>query len=313
MFPMQALEARLCRLSTHFAKRLKHAYQLLVVENHEMAKNLEFGGNWTLEKLNILRAYLNDYTTALKNQHFELIYIDAFAGSGSYSSTDYRGFQEFHKGSVQIALEVKDKEFDKLVFVEKNRNSYRALEDIRSRHSKRSIELVNKDANIFLNNLRQDWVHKRGVLFLDPFGTQVAWQTIEYIASLNALDLWILFPASAVARLLPLKQEPDKISEQWAKRLTEFYGNENWRTLYKPQYHKDLFDGEVLVRQSGTKELVGLYKQQLKKCFGQRFLRESRSLKNSKDAPLFEFMFCAGHPSGTSIAKRIAKHLVEQL
>lgn len=278
-----------------------------------MGTNLEFGGNWTQEKLNILRAYLNDYTTALKNWHFELQYIDAFAGSGGYRSTDYMGFQEFHKGSAQIALEIKDKEFDKLIFVEKNRNSYQALEDLRSRHSDRSIELVNSDANIFLKSLKRDWVHKRGVLFLDPFGTQVAWQTIEYIASLNALDLWILFPASAVARLLPLQQEPEKISEQWSRRLTEFFGNESWRTLYKSQNHKDLLDGEVFVRESGTERIVQLYKKQLKKCFGQRFLSESRSLKNSKDTPLFEFMFCAGHPNGARLAKRIAKHLVEQL
>ena len=42
-----------------------------------------FGGSWTQEKLNILRGYLDAYTTALKDQPFKLIYIDAFAGSGN--------------------------------------------------------------------------------------------------------------------------------------------------------------------------------------------------------------------------------------
>ena len=42
-----------------------------------------------------------------------------------------------------------------------------------------------------------------GVLFLDPFATEVEWATIEKIASFNALDTWILFPISAITRMLP--------------------------------------------------------------------------------------------------------------
>ena len=41
-----------------------------------------FGGAWTRQKLEILRRYLDTYTTALKDQPFELIYVDAFAGAG---------------------------------------------------------------------------------------------------------------------------------------------------------------------------------------------------------------------------------------
>ena len=41
-----------------------------------------FGGNWTAEKLDMLDAYLRAYRKALKNKPLELLYIDAFAGSG---------------------------------------------------------------------------------------------------------------------------------------------------------------------------------------------------------------------------------------
>ena len=41
-----------------------------------------YGGPWTIEKLNILETYLDAYTTALKNTSFQLMYIDAFAGTG---------------------------------------------------------------------------------------------------------------------------------------------------------------------------------------------------------------------------------------
>lgn len=42
----------------------------------------KFGGAWTLIKLKVLSKYLYFYTTALKNQFFNLCYIDAFAGCG---------------------------------------------------------------------------------------------------------------------------------------------------------------------------------------------------------------------------------------
>ena len=41
-----------------------------------------FGGDWTEQKLEVVQKYLGAYTTALKNQPFKKLYIDAFAGSG---------------------------------------------------------------------------------------------------------------------------------------------------------------------------------------------------------------------------------------
>ncbi len=58
---------------------------------------MEFGGPWTQKKLRILGLYLNAYTTALKNQRFRLVYIDAFAGSGLIRTQD-RDAMGFLKG-----------------------------------------------------------------------------------------------------------------------------------------------------------------------------------------------------------------------
>jgi hypothetical protein len=41
-----------------------------------------FGGDWTEKKLGVLEKYLTAYTTALKNQPFKKVYMDAFAGTG---------------------------------------------------------------------------------------------------------------------------------------------------------------------------------------------------------------------------------------
>ena len=85
----------------------------------------DFGGDWTIQKLEILEDYLNAYTTALKNQSFSLMYIDAFAGAGYFSlrnqDEDTRSFIE---GSAARALRIEDKPFDRLIFVENDDNRY---------------------------------------------------------------------------------------------------------------------------------------------------------------------------------------------
>ena len=92
----------------------------------------QYGGNWTIEKLNILENYLDAYTTALKNQPFVLVYIVAFAGEGWIeigSTTEPEGKKEFLEGSTLRALKVDDKPFDELVFVEKNPDCIKKLEE----------------------------------------------------------------------------------------------------------------------------------------------------------------------------------------
>ena len=172
-----------------------------------------YGGPWTLEKLDILESYLDAYTTALKKQPFKLIYIDAFAGTGYVEPQD-KDAEDFIRGSAARAVGINNRAFDKLIFIEKDQHRCLELENLRQIHTDRDIQIENSDANDYLINLRQDWKKWRGVLFLDPFATQVQWSTIETIASFNALDTWILFPTSAVARMLPTSKKPDDISSR---------------------------------------------------------------------------------------------------
>ena len=164
-----------------------------------------------------------------------------------------------------------------------------------------------------MQNSQKDWRRYRGVLFLDPFATEVEWATIEKIASFEALDTWILFPTSAIARMLPLKREPDSISPEWANRLNRIYGDESWRDLYSINPQISLFGDEEQQRQEGIDGLIEIYKSKLGKLFGNRFLNQSRTLKNSKNSALFEFLFCVGNPNGIGPARRIAEHILKNL
>ncbi len=279
-----------------------------------------FGGGWTEEKLDILEAYLDAYTTALKNKPFHLVYLDAFAGSGRIIresgpgyETDENDSRSFILGSAERALRVKDRPFDRLVFVEKDASRYEQLRALCDQHGDRTSPLRD-DANTFLRGIGQsEFGNWRGVLFVDPFGTQLAWKTLERVAQLERLDTWILFPVGAIGRMLPRFRNPDEVQTQWVDRLNTVFGGDHWRSLYSPSSQQSLFGDEIVERTPGVQGLLEVYKDRLKGVFGTRFLSESRTLRNSKNSPLFEFIFCAGHPRGASIAKAIARHLIERM
>ena len=274
-----------------------------------------FGGQWTEEKLAILERYLDAYTTALKNQRFKLLYIDAFAGAGQVelSTEDQSDIRRFVSGSAERAINIGDKPFDELIFVEQDPDRCAELENLKATHNGRNIAIENCDANAFLSNLDKDWRGWRGVLFLDPFATQVKWSTLEKIEAFKSLDTWVLFPISALLRMLPQSRRPDEIDHKWVSRLAAVFGDEGWRNLYRERRQQDLFGPEAHEREAGIDGLLGVYKGKLSALFGNRFLQSSRTLRNSKNSPLFELLFCAGNPRGATLAKRIANHILEDL
>ena len=82
----------------------------------------------------------------------------------------------------------------------------------------------------------------RAVVFLDPYGMQVKWRLLENIAKTKAIDLWILFPLSAVIRMLP---HDHKIQESWRNRLTALFGTDEWEDkFYKESIQLDFIDNK---------------------------------------------------------------------
>ena len=196
-----------------------------------------FGGKWTQEKLQILRSYLDAYTTALKDQPFKLTYVDAFAGSGSwnpkseYTEEEYEDFRDLLKGSASIALDVHDKPFDRLVFIEMDPNRSESLETLRSGLPSRRIEIINDDANAVLPEFCASMAsHDRAVVFLDPYATEVSWETIKSIAETGKVDCWILFPLMAITRMMPRNNEPTGALAANLDRI--FGGREHWEHFY---------------------------------------------------------------------------------
>ena len=287
-----------------------------------------FGGDWTEQKLAILERYLDSYATALKNSKFELVYIDAFAGSGKIELSNQSkeaeslfevndDFRRFIDGSAIRAINIVDKPFDGLVFIDTNKENIDELEKLKTAHGDRRLRIRNVDANKYLSELKIDKSQWRGVLFLDPFGTQLSWSTIERIGCLEALDTWILFPTYAVSRLLPVDRTPDEIGTTLVNRLNRIYGGDYWRELYETSEFNDLSGlGDAAIRRKkGTEAFTRIYRNRLAAQFGSRFLDETKKLRHPKGATLFELMFCVGNPNprAVEIAKRMAKFLIRKI
>ena len=280
-----------------------------------MTQNPSFGGSWTEEKLEILRQYLDAYTTALKAQPFTLIYVDAFAGSGWYRSHEnsvslsYLDFDDLRKGSAAIALEIEDKQFDRLNFIEKEAEFVDSLRALGEQHTGRRIELIRGDANEELPKICSGFrSNDRAVVFLDPYATEVNWETIAAIAKTQKIDCWILFPLNAISRMMDKDKRP---TEQLSRQLDRIFGSrEDWEGLYREQIQQTLFGEVESVEREPQNQIAHAYKQKLRSIFAE--VAPTRAvLTNSRNSPLFELMFAVGNARGANIAIRIADQILK--
>jgi len=285
-----------------------------------------FGGSWTEKKLEILKNYLNSYNTALKNQPFKRVYIDAFAGTGyrqqrklQYDNPDI--FEElgqdesdqFLKGSAALALEA-NPPFDKYIFIESDQDKIKELERLKQIYPQKSkqMEIIQSDANEFIQKYckKEDWRNTRAVLFLDPFATEVEWTTIEAIAKTKCIDVWILFPLMAVNRLLA--KDPKKV---FYDRLNRIFGTKDWfECFYKTQILDDIFGQSIekIDKACNSASIANFYKSRLKTIFS-GVAEVDKTFCNSRGSMLFHFFFAVGNPTGAPIAIRIAEHLMKKI
>lgn len=282
-----------------------------------------FGGNWTVDKLDRVREYLAAYRQALKNQRFKVTYIDAFAGTGYVTprrKTDTRTellieeLREVAEGSARIALQVEPR-FDKYIFIERKRKHVVELEKLKDEfpHLRDDILIKKADANEYIIELctKRSWANRRAVMFLDPYGMQVSWQTITAIASTKAIDLWLLFPlGSGVNRLT---QRDANIPPARRRRLDDMFGTTDWfEAFYRPKQERGLFDDSVGLEKVANFDSIAEYFVERLKTVFPHVAKNPLQLFNSSRNPLYLLCFAAANERGGEIAVRIAQHILRK-
>jgi three-Cys-motif partner protein len=286
-----------------------------------------FGSKSTEIKQEIVVRYLQAYAQALRRQPFHLSYIDAFCGSGKRlpkSSPDNPmgdllslPVDRSPRPSTAIqALQV-EPPFNRYVFGDKNGRHLAQLrglvEDLFAARSGQPPEVVFQqgDANALVAQ-ECDWLRqardRRAVMFLDPFGMQVDWTTLEVIRRSGVIDLWLLVPTGmGVNRLLPWRKSPPS---GWAARLDAFLGDPGWRSALGNS-GADLLGWDATRRTAELGRVETFIVARLRTLFGQG-LHPTPLRLDPRGRPAYLLMFACTSPNerAVKIAHRIAGHLL---
>ena len=252
-----------------------------------------FGGLWTVKKLNAVEKYLRAYTTALKNQKLNLIYIDAFAGSG-YWRPPRKNTQQAElfniepiDGSVVRALKLS---FDSYLLIEKESQTADRLKTAIKASGKDNLAIIEHDANKILPLYCGRMKPKdRAVCFLDPYSSEVQWDTLKAIADTGKIDLWYLFPYNALLR----SSTPELLNEKLRKLL-------------------NLDSDKLDRRRGGTDSHWIVIKRQLETLFP-AVAERPLILKNSRNAPMYMLCFAISshNKRAQGIALGMAQHILK--
>jgi three-Cys-motif partner protein len=282
-----------------------------------------FGGSHTERKLDVVAKYLTGYVTVMKKQSWvDLYYIDGFAGSGASSAKledatelDPTLFdtESITEGSPIRALNV-NPPFDHYEFIDSNAKNVASLMALRDRYPDRKIRVHHNDANVAISELCSEIGTQRtarAVVFLDPFGRSVRWDTVVKLAETEKVDLWYLVPVHAISRQVSKKGEFLPSAE-----MTDImYGSTEWRVraVRKLDVSTDLFGGidERLEKIAQAKEYTDMFRDRLRSVFkggvADVYLPLGRGRLHE-----YSLMFACANPSPSAYGKAlsIASHIL---
>jgi len=281
--------------------------------NKSAGDDHEFGSVSTDLKLALVERYLIEYAKALRPAFKTLWYIDAFAGTGvrtvkfkaepdNLLEAAIEERLERRRGSAQIALDIQP-EFDRLTFIEMKKRHHDALLQVKAANPSRQIDVIREDANTAIRKLveRRSWAGVRAVMFLDPYGMKVNWETLEAIRKTEAIDVWYLVSLEGLFRQATLDR--DKLTDEKRAAITRMVGEPNWENEWYPQStNRSLLDimTSANAPSGGTRRVANIdemetyFQRRLAQLFP-KVLNPIR-LKNKGGVETFALFFAVSNP-----------------
>jgi three-Cys-motif partner protein len=290
-----------------------------------------WGGPWTDKKLQAFEDYVIAYLKIMNaNPYWETIYFDGFAGSGDkgndsnplYLELEFTETEEkIYQGAAErVSKLIEPYRFDYYYFIEKDDKSINQLQariDLLNKDKKGKTVFRPGDCNGELLKLasalkqtksaRSKSLKYAALLFLDPFGMQVEWSSIEQLRGTKS-DVWILLPTAVIVnRLLDKKGKLKSI-----KKLEAFFGmkeEEIKQSFYVPTGQADLFSSgsdHYSKVANPIQKIADIYIAKMKNVWDYVTERPLR-LDNRTGAPLFHFVFATNNKSALNIANDIIK------
>lgn len=297
-----------------------------------------WGGPWTEQKLDCFESYVKAYLTIMNvhrdKYNWKLIYFDGFAGCGSRTVTecdqedsskelleifesencaDTQKELNVYAGAAErvVRLEQDMRGFDFYYFVDTNENNLTKLNlklaqyNVQGRLAYRH-DNANNQAKL-LAKAMADNPKLKTLCFLDPFGMNINWESIQQLAG-KSIDLWILVPIGTIVNRL-VKTDGTLM---YPERLESFFGlhrNEIQKRMQVVETEQTLFGEERKIHKvnDAISKLANLYCEQLGTLFD-FVTNEPLVLYNSNHLPIFHFV-CA---SNNKTAIRIAKQIIDK-
>jgi three-Cys-motif partner protein len=292
-----------------------------------MAKE-QWGGTWTEQKLEAFEKYVKAYLTIM-NKHrdkyrWKLIYFDAFAGSGNKNTTNGDEqlppfFKELgvvenetavYRGAAERVVSLDMRGFDVYYFIEKDEKAKNELEvrlNPLNPGNALNFQFRSEDANQQIELMAQAMKTKSSLYalaLLDPFGMQVNWASIEKLAGTHT-DLWILIPSGVIINRLLDRQ--GKLAH--LEKLVSYLGLSEVEIrdyFYQKNQDASLFGFEEGLQKVSEpiQKITALYIQQLKGLFSE-VTDKPLALLNSKNVPIYHFVFASNNATAKKIANQI--------
>ena len=220
--------------------------------------NRSWGGQWTEEKLEAFEKYVKAYLTIMNKQRdafgWKLLYFDGFAGSGIRSLKEIAEEVDVYRGAAERVISIEQggmRSFDVYYFIDKSQENCTALEKKLSGYKisgkKYHRALDANDAVERLANTLKRRKDAKALAFLDPFGMQINWASIERLRGLS-VDLWILVPTGVIVNRLLERKVDTKKDLSHAEKLESFFGKDKEfirNYFYKETQESTLFGEET--------------------------------------------------------------------
>ena len=272
-------------------------------------------GDWSVNKLTILKTYAEQYSLILQSQRlttgerrFRYGYIDGFAGAGEHVR---KATGEVVPGSPLNALRTKHR-FDEYHFV-----------DIDPERVSRLRRLSEQEQNVHIHEgdcstvLLQDVLPRfrwddfaRALCFLDPYGMHLRWEVLKTAGAMKSIEVFLNFPITDINRNAK-RSCISAVEPEHRARMTAFWGDETWHTsMFPPSKQSTFFDAlggdtALEVDNAGNEGLAVAFQARLKDVGGFKYVPKPVPMRNSKNAVVYYLFFAGNNEAGNRIASYI--------
>lgn len=274
-------------------------------------------GDWSVDKLRILKDYSERYALILQSQRdqrgakqFFTGYIDAFAGAGEHI---HKTTGMVVKGSPLIALELPHK-FDHYEFIDLNPERVERL--VRLAQNRENVTIHRGDCNtVLLGRVlpKYRWEDRRRALcFLDPYCLQLDWRIMETAGRMRSIEIFLNFPIHDMNRNAKRKSLGD-VDRKSRTNMTKFWGDESWHAaMFAPSNQGDFFralgGAETLeLEKVDNDSFAAAFQKRLKEVAGFKYVPDPVPMKNSIGAVVYYLFFASNNDTGARIANAIMK------